>query len=105
MRAGEGPAFLECRTYRFRAHSMFDTQGYRRREEVEQWKTHDPIERLGRWMLDNGHIHAADLTRIDAEIAAELDAAVAYAEAGTPEPVEALERFVLMDSVPQDAPR
>jgi pyruvate dehydrogenase E1 component alpha subunit len=105
IRAGEGPAFLECRTYRFRAHSMFDTQAYRRREEVEHWKTHDPIERLKRWMLDNGHIHPADLNRVDAEIAAELDAAVAFAEAGTLEPVEALERFVVMDTVPQEAPR
>jgi pyruvate dehydrogenase E1 component alpha subunit len=105
IRAGEGPAFLECRTYRFRAHSMFDTQAYRRREEVERWKEHDPIERLKRWMLDNGHIHPADLNRVDAEIAAELDAAVAFAEAGTLEPVEALERFVLMDAVPQEAPR
>ncbi|MGZ5572635.1 MAG: thiamine pyrophosphate-dependent enzyme, partial [Usitatibacter sp.] len=41
MRANPGPFFLECRTYRFRAHSMFDTQAYRTRDEIEQWKQRD----------------------------------------------------------------
>jgi pyruvate dehydrogenase E1 component alpha subunit len=103
IRAGEGPAFLEARTYRFRAHSMFDTQAYRTRDEVEQWKAHDPIERLRRWMQDNRRISAEELARIDAEIAAELEAAVAFAEGGALEPVAELERFVLMDRVPQEA--
>jgi pyruvate dehydrogenase E1 component alpha subunit len=104
IREGEGPVFLECRTYRFRAHSMFDTQAYRRREEVDEWKAqHDPIERLRRWMLNNHQASTEEIARIDAEIAAELDAAVAFAEAGTPEPVADLERFVLMDHIPQEA--
>ena len=105
IRAGEGPAFLECRTYRFRAHSMFDTQAYRTREEVDRWKEHDPIERLRRWMEDNRRTSAEELARIDAEVTAELDAAVAFAEGGTLEPVAELERFVLMDRVPQEAMR
>jgi pyruvate dehydrogenase E1 component alpha subunit len=101
IRAGGGPAFLECRTYRFRAHSMFDTQAYRRRDEIDAWRTqHDPIERLRRWMEDNHRTSAEELARIDAEIAAELDAAVAFAEAGTLEPVAELERFVTMERVP-----
>lgn len=103
IRAGVGPAFLEARTYRFRAHSMFDTQAYRTRDEVEQWKAHDPIERLRRWMQDNQRTSAAELARIDAEIAAELDQAVACAESGTLEPVAELERYVRMDRVPQEA--
>jgi pyruvate dehydrogenase E1 component alpha subunit len=106
IREGGGPAFLECRTYRFRAHSMFDTQAYRKRDEIEEWKTkHDPIERLRRWMQDNHRTSAEELARIDAEIAAELDAAMAFAEGGTLEPVTELERFVTMDHVPQEAPR
>jgi TPP-dependent pyruvate/acetoin dehydrogenase alpha subunit len=82
---------------------MFDTQAYRTREEVEQWKAHDPIERLRRCMEDNRRTSAEELARVDAEIAAELDAAVAFAEGGTLEPVAELERFVLMDHVPQEA--
>jgi pyruvate dehydrogenase E1 component alpha subunit len=42
IRGGNGPYFLECRTYRFRAHSMFDAQLYRTREEIELWKERDP---------------------------------------------------------------
>lgn len=102
VRAGQGPFFLECRTYRFRAHSMFDTQAYRTREEVEDWKRRDPIERLRRWMVDNHLLSPDEATGIDAGIAAEIDDAVAFAEAGTLEPVAELERFVLMDSVVQE---
>jgi TPP-dependent pyruvate/acetoin dehydrogenase alpha subunit len=105
IRAGEGPYFLECRTYRFRAHSMFDTQAYRSRGEIDDWKQRDPIERLRRWLVDNHRLSDAEAERMDAEIAAEIEAAVAYAEGGTLEPVEELERFVLMDSVPQEAAR
>ena len=103
VRAGHGPYFLECRTYRFRAHSMFDTQAYRAREEVEDWKHRDPIARLRNWMNDNHRISADELAAMDAEIGAEIDAAVVFAEAGTLEPVDQLERFVLMDSVVQEA--
>ncbi|MES2229370.1 MAG: pyruvate dehydrogenase (acetyl-transferring) E1 component subunit alpha [Pseudomonadota bacterium] len=102
VRAGKGPYFLECRTYRFRAHSMFDTQAYRTREEIEGWKHRDPIARLRTWMSDNHQLTAAEAEAIDAGIGAEIDAAVAFAEAGTPEPVADLERFVLMDRVVQD---
>lgn len=102
VRGGKGPFLLECRTYRFRAHSMFDTQAYRSRGEIENWKQRDPIERLRTWMLDNRRITAEQSARIDAEIEAEITDAVARAEAGTLEPVEELERFVLMDNVVQE---
>jgi pyruvate dehydrogenase E1 component alpha subunit len=103
IRAGEGPVFLECRTYRFRAHSMFDAQAYRSREEVDDWKhNHDPIERLRRWMQDNRHIGPEDLARTDAELANELDAAVSFAESAALEPVDELERYVRMDRIPQE---
>jgi TPP-dependent pyruvate/acetoin dehydrogenase alpha subunit len=102
IRAGDGPFFLEMRTYRFRAHSMFDTQAYRTRAEVEGWKPRDPLVRLRDWMRSNHQITDAELMAIDAEVAAEIDAAVAFAEAGTLEPLEDLERFVLMDRVVQD---
>ncbi|MCX8102348.1 MAG: pyruvate dehydrogenase (acetyl-transferring) E1 component subunit alpha [Geminicoccaceae bacterium] len=102
IRAGEGPAFLECRTYRFRAHSMFDAQLYRTKEEVEAWRARDPIERLAGWMSEVSLLHAGERAAIEAEIDREIADAVAFAEAGTLEPVEELERFVLMDEVPQE---
>jgi TPP-dependent pyruvate/acetoin dehydrogenase alpha subunit len=102
VRAGKGPFFLECRTYRFRAHSMFDTQAYRTRGEVDGWKQRDPIERLRALMTDKHMLTAEEAAKIDAEVVAEIEAAVAFAEAGTLEPVQDLERFVLMDEVVQE---
>ena len=52
------------------------------------------------WLEDNGLIHEAEIRRIEAEADAEIEAAVAFAEAGTLEPVEELERFVTMERVP-----
>lgn len=103
IRSGAGPYFLECRTYRFRAHSMFDTQAYRRREEVDAWRRQDPITRLQRWLLESHLTHAEELAAIDAAIAREIDDAVAFAEAGSPEPVGELESFVRLDRVVQEA--
>lgn len=101
IRAGEGPRFLECRTYRFRAHSMFDAQQYRTKEEIEVWKARDPIPRLREW-LTQGHLMSdAELAAIETEIAAEIEAAVTFAEGATLEPVADLERFAMMDAVPQ----
>jgi pyruvate dehydrogenase E1 component alpha subunit len=97
-----GPYFLEARTYRFRAHSMFDTQAYRSREEVEGWKPQDPIERLRQWMVANHELSEDEAKSIDKVVTAEIAAALAFAEAGTLEPEDQLERFVLMDSVVQE---
>lgn len=94
IRADEGPRFLECQTYRFRAHSMFDAQLYRDKAEVEAWKQKGPVLRFGRWMEETGMLDAAERARIEAEIEEELSAAVAFAEAGTWEPVEDLTRDV-----------
>jgi len=87
------PYFLECRTYRLRAHSMFDAQLYRDKEEVEAWRHKEPIVRFQGWLEVNNMIHADDLSRIEVEVDAEIAEAVAFAEAGTWEPVEDLARF------------
>ena len=101
IRAGNGPYFLECRTYRFRAHSMFDAQQYRTREEIERWKERDPVARMQAWLLESHMMTEAELAEIEAAVDAEVDAAVAFAEAGTWEDVADLERFARMDEVPE----
>ena len=98
VRAGDGPVFVELRTYRFRAHSMFDPELYRSKAEVEQWKRHDPIDAFARHAASLGL--ALDVEAIEREVAAEIDAAVAFAEAGTPEPVEDLTRDVVAEETP-----
>jgi TPP-dependent pyruvate/acetoin dehydrogenase alpha subunit len=87
------PYFLECRTYRLRAHSMFDAQLYRDKAEVEAWRRKEPIVRFQGWLEANKMIHPDDLARIEAEIASEIADAVAFADAGTLEPIEHLNRF------------
>jgi len=94
IRAGAGPFLLECRTYRLRAHSMFDAQSYRSKDEVEQWKQKEPIGRFSAWLQETGALHAGDMTAIESEIDAEIEAAVAFAEQGTWEPVAHLEHDV-----------
>ncbi|WP_245584094.1 pyruvate dehydrogenase (acetyl-transferring) E1 component subunit alpha [Saccharospirillum impatiens] len=80
IRQGEGPQFLECHTYRFRAHSMFDPQLYRDKAEVETWKEKGPILLLTQWMEHNQLLHPGDLERIEGDVADEIEAAVAFAE-------------------------
>lgn len=94
VRESGKPYFLECRTYRLRAHSMFDAQLYRGKAEVEAWRQKEPIVRFQGWLEANNMIHPSDLERVNAEVAAEIAQAVAVAEAGTWEPVEQLTRFV-----------
>ncbi len=101
IRSGGGPYFLECRTYRFRAHSMFDAQLYRKKDEVEHWKERDPIKRFGDWLRQANVVREADFKRVEDDVAAEVAASVAFAEAGTWEPVEDLARDVM---TPRTAP-
>ncbi len=89
------PVFLECRTYRFRAHSMFDAQLYRPKEEIADWRKRGPIVQFQTWLLDNKLIHPEDVARIEAEADSEIAQSVAFAEAGRLEPVDTLETHVL----------
>jgi pyruvate dehydrogenase E1 component alpha subunit len=100
IRAGGGPVFLELRTYRFRAHSMYDPERYRAKEEVEAWRQRDPIASFAARLTGSGMLGESDTETIEAEVAVEIDEAVAFAEAGTLEPVEDLTRFVCSERQP-----
>lgn len=94
VRAGGGPYFLEFRTYRFRAHSMFDAELYRERSEVEEWKERDPIELFRDRLMGEGVLTEEVWRSMEGEVTVEVEAAVEYAEAADWEPVADLERFV-----------
>jgi TPP-dependent pyruvate/acetoin dehydrogenase alpha subunit len=94
VRNGGGPHFLELRTYRFRAHSMYDPELYRDKAEVAQWKERDPIPAFIAW----AEIEPAEIDIIEADVKGEIDDAVAFAEQGTDEPVEDLTRFVTSEA-------
>jgi len=94
IRAGAGPHFLELRTYRFRAHSMFDPELYRDKREVEEWKKRDPIPNFAALLQQHALVADGGLSKMETEIAGEIADAIAFAEAGTWEPIEDLTRFV-----------
>ena len=99
IRAGKGPRFLENKTYRFRAHSMFDAELYRDKAEVEKWKKIGPVVRFTDWLLESGMIHEADIDVIEQEVARTIEVAVVFAEQAPWEPVEDLTRDVMTPPV------
>ena len=94
IRATGRPFFLVCNTYRFRAHSMFDAELYRDRNEVEEWKKRDPITALQKDLLSKKLITERDIKALEERIEIDVQKAVAFAEAGTREPIEELTKFV-----------
>ena len=94
VRGGAGPAFLELRTYRFRAHSMYDPQRYRSAEEVEQHRGRDPIRLLADRLAADGVLDEAGEDGLRRAADAEVADAVTTAAAGTPEPLEGLYRHL-----------
>jgi len=94
VRAGGGPRLLEFETYRFRGHSMADPELYRPKDEVAQWKEHDPIPGFIKQRRDAGMLSDADLQTIEQAVDLEISEAVAFAEAGPWEPLEDLMSFV-----------
>jgi pyruvate dehydrogenase E1 component alpha subunit len=94
VRRGDGPYFLEIRTFRYRAHSMADPELYRGKEEVAEWKKRDPIATFVARLKGDGLLNDAELQALDTEAWREVDWAVDEAERGEWEPVEDLERDV-----------
>lgn len=94
IRSGGGPRFLELRTYRFRAHSMYDSDRYRDKAEIAEWRRRDPIDLFVARMRAAGQLDDEDLAALEAEVTGTVDAAVAFADAAEQEPVEDLTRFV-----------
>ncbi len=98
IRGGGGPVFLELRTYRFRAHSMFDPELYREPSEVERWKQHDPIDQLAARLLDGGEITAQELDDLWIAARDETQDAVDFAEAAPLEPVASLRQHTYAET-------
>ena len=94
-RSGAGPSLIECKTYRTRAHAegMRDA-GYRTQEEVDEWKTRDPIANFKQKLLDQGIATSQDFTTIEAEIEARVADAVEFAtNSAWPEPATATDHI------------
>jgi pyruvate dehydrogenase E1 component alpha subunit len=94
VRAGGRPHFLELRTYRFRAHSMYDPDRYRDKAEVEAWRGRDPLDSLARRMREAGELSDDELASDGEKLAAQIEESIAAARAAPEEPVEDLTKFV-----------
>lgn len=90
VRESQRPYLLEFRTYRFRAHSMYDAELYRDHQEVEEWKHRDPIDAFINHIRHLGLLAKDDLLEMEKSVAAEIAAAVDFAESGPLEPVSDL---------------
>jgi pyruvate dehydrogenase E1 component alpha subunit len=94
VRAGGGPHFLELRTYRFRAHSMYDPDRYRDKAEVARWRERDPIDVLATRLREAGELSDDELASIEEKLAAQIEESITAARAAPAEPVADLTKFV-----------
>lgn len=97
-RRGEGPSLLECRTYRFRGHGVYDTGlSYRTKDEVSEWINKDPITRLRRQLLDAGILKPADIESIEEETIKIVEESVEYAKKSPYPSVDELQRLTYVE--------
>ena len=91
-RTGAGPTLVECKTYRWHGHFEGDTQTYKPKEEIEDWKKKDPIPTFRKRLVEMELLSEQDADKIDQEINEEIEEAVKFAqESPFPDPEEALE--------------
>jgi pyruvate dehydrogenase E1 component alpha subunit len=102
VRARRGPFFVEYRTYRYRAHSMFDPELYRDKAEIEEWKTRGPLHTFSARLKTEGKLTEEEFIELDRKIGTEVDRAVEFAERGTWEPVEDLARDLYAEELPEE---
>jgi pyruvate dehydrogenase E1 component alpha subunit/2-oxoisovalerate dehydrogenase E1 component alpha subunit len=99
-RSGGGPTLIESMTYRMKGHAEHDAQAYVPKEELEQWRARDPIERYARTLVESGAASANELAAIDQAISEEVDREVEFAEKSPlPAPEFALEGVYARTSV------
>ncbi len=101
VRQGGGPYLIEYRTYRFRAHSMYDAELYRSKQEVAEWKQRDPIVILEQKLRANGLLEDVDIQQMESSITDEIADAETFAEEGTWEPLEDLTKHVYTTAAPR----
>jgi pyruvate dehydrogenase E1 component alpha subunit len=101
VRSGKGPYFLELKTYRYRGHSMSDSNAYRTKEEEEEWSKRDPINILRDRLIKAGEMTMDEYSALDKELIDDIENIdVKFAEE-SPEPkVEELEKYVLAENDP-----
>jgi len=100
-RRGEGPTFIECKTYRFQGHSRGDPGGYRRQEEIRHWKSRDPLDLCRNQLIEAHGFTAEALQAVARQCQATVEEAVAFAQSSPDPSPPSLYQHVFADAVPQ----
>lgn len=97
VRDGDGPVFVEAKTYRYRGHSMSDPDEYRSKMELKIWRERDPIKRFAAHMKKDGLISDERLKGIQTEVEKVVAEAVEFAEKSAEPPVAELTKDVYVE--------
>lgn len=89
-RAGNGPYFVEAMTYRYRGHSMADPELYRLKDEIEQYRKRDAIEKLKAYMKERGDLDEAKMAEMAERVEHVVEQAVDFAENSPNPPISTL---------------
>ena len=101
VRSGKGPYFLELMTYRYRGHSMSDSNAYRKKDEERMWGNRDPIIMLRDRLIEAGELTLDDYKEMDNEILTEIENDVIKFAEESPEPsAELVDKYVLAENDP-----
>jgi len=101
VRSGNGPYFLELMTYRYRGHSMSDSNAYRGKDEERMWSKRDPIIMLRDRLIDAGKLTEAEYKEMDNDILEQIEnEIIKFAEESPEPPLEMLEKYVLIENDP-----
>ncbi len=101
VRSGKGPYFLELMTYRYRGHSMSDSNAYRSKDEEKEWANRDPIYILRDRLIEAGELSEDEYKAMDKTIIDEIEnEVIKFAEESPEPPVEELEKYVLAENDP-----
>ncbi|MDR2877584.1 MAG: pyruvate dehydrogenase (acetyl-transferring) E1 component subunit alpha [Chromatiales bacterium] len=101
VRSGKGPYFLELKTYRYRGHSMSDSNAYRSKDEEKQWLKRDPINILRNRLVDDKALSLDDFKAMDREIIDQIENEIIKFAEDSPLPVASdVEKYVLADGDP-----
>lgn len=96
-RQGKGPMLLELVTYRYNGHSKSDKQVYRTKQEVDEWRQRDPIQRFQNWLIEQGMLTETEGIAMAQKAEAELEAAIDFADEQTEPPVANLTKTVYFE--------
>ena len=101
VRSGKGPYFLELMTYRYRGHSMSDSNAYRAKEEERMWSKRDPIIMLRDRLIEAKAMTMDDYKKFDDEVLDQIENEIIKFSEESPEPkIEELEKYVLAENDP-----